>query len=74
MLYGLDEGDLAKFGSFGAFIIPEVLATTFAAGVTGPTGAVITSAGTSAILETARLAFLNKGLINTLFILSPLYS
>ena len=58
--YGLDEGDLAKFGSFGAFIIPEVIATTFAAGVTGPTGAVITSAGTSAILETARLALGNE--------------
>ena len=41
--YGLDEGDLAKFGTYGAFIIPEIAATLFAAGTTGPTGAVITS-------------------------------
>ena len=54
--YGLDEGDLAKFGTYGAFIIPEIAATLFAAGTTGPTGAVITSAASSAALETLRLA------------------
>ena len=53
---GIDSGDLAKFGGYSIFVIPEILATTFAAGTTGPTGAVITSAATSALLETARLA------------------
>ena len=58
--YGLDSGDLAKFGTYGLFIVPEIIATTFAAGTTGPTGAVITSAASSAILETARLALGNE--------------
>ncbi len=53
---GIDSGDLAKFGGYSLFVIPEILATTFAAGTVGPTGAVITSAGVSALLETARLA------------------
>jgi len=53
---GIDSGDLAKFGGYSMFVIPEILATTFAAGTVGPTGAVITSAGVSALLETARLA------------------
>ena len=54
--YGLDSGDLAKFGTYGAFIIPEIAATLFATGTTGPTGGVITSAASSAALETMRLA------------------
>ncbi len=54
--YGLDSGDLAKFGTYGAFIIPEIAATIFATGTTGPTGGVITSAASSAALETMRLA------------------
>ena len=53
---GIDSGDLAKFGGYSLFVIPEILATTLAAGTIGPTGAVITSAGVSALLETARLA------------------
>ena len=58
--YGLDSGDLAKFGTMGAFVIPEVLATTFAAGTIGPTGAVLTSGFSSAFLETARLVLGNE--------------
>jgi hypothetical protein len=54
--YGLDAGDIAKFGTYGAFVIPEIALTLFAAGTTGPTGAVITSAASSAALETMRLA------------------
>jgi len=53
---GLDAGDIARFGTTGAFVIPEVVATIFATGATGPTGAVVTSAVSSAALETARLA------------------
>ena len=58
--YGLDSGDLAKFGTMGAFVIPEVLATTFAAGTVGPTGAVLTSGFSSAFLEASRLALGNE--------------
>ena len=58
--YGLDSGDLAKFGTMGAFVIPEVLATTFAAGTVGPTGAVLTSGFSSALLEASRLALGNE--------------
>jgi hypothetical protein len=47
---------MAKFGSTAAVIVPEIVATIFATGATGPTGGVITSAATSAALETARLA------------------
>ena len=54
--YGLDAGDISKFGTYGAFVIPEIAATIFATGATGPTGGVITSALTSAGLETMRLA------------------
>ena len=53
---GIDAGDMAKFGSTAAVIVPEIVATIFATGATGPTGGVITSAATSAALETARLA------------------
>ena len=53
---GIDSGDLAKFGGYSLFVIPEILATTLAAGTIGPTGAVITSAGASALFEVARLA------------------
>jgi len=58
--YGTDSGDLAKFGTMGLFVIPEVLATTLAASATGPTGAVLTSGFLSAILETGRLALGNE--------------
>ena len=57
---GLDAGDIARFGTTGAFVIPEIFATVFAAGTTGPTGAVITSGVSSAILETMRLALGNE--------------
>ena len=53
---GVDAGDMAKFGSLAAQIIPEIAATLVATGTTGPTGGVITSAATSAAIETARLA------------------
>jgi len=53
---GIDAGDMAKFGTMAAVIVPEIIATIFATGATGATGGVITSAATSAALETARLA------------------
>jgi len=53
---GIDEGDIAKFGGYSLFVVPEIFATILATGVAGPTGAIITSAASSALLETARLA------------------
>ena len=53
--YGLDAGDVAKFGTYGLFIIPEIVATVAATGLF-PGSAITTSALSSAALETARLA------------------
>ena len=53
--YGLDAGDVAKFGTYGAFVIPEIIATVAATGIF-PGSGIAASAVSSAALETARLA------------------
>ena len=57
---GLDAGDIARFGTTGAFVIPEIIATVVATGATGAVGGIVTSAVSSAVLETARLALGNE--------------
>ena len=53
--YGLDAGDVAKFGTYGVFVIPEIVATVAATGIF-PGSSIAASAVSSAALETARLA------------------
>jgi len=53
--YGLDAGDVAKFGTYGIFVIPEIVATVAATGIF-PGSGIAASAVSSAALETARLA------------------
>ena len=52
--FGLDEGDLAKFGTYGVFVLPEIAATVVASGLF-PGSGIAASAVSSAALETARL-------------------
>ena len=52
--YGLDAGDLAKFGTYGAFILPEIAATVVTTGIF-PGSSIAASAASSAALETLRL-------------------
>tara|TARA_R100000900_G_scaffold42098_1_gene34388 strand:- start:254 stop:3373 length:3120 start_codon:yes stop_codon:yes gene_type:complete len=52
--YGLDAGDLAKFGTYGAFILPEIAATVVTTGIF-PGSSIAVSAASSAALETLRL-------------------
>lgn len=52
--FGLDEGDLAKFGAYGIFVLPEIAATVVASGLF-PGSGIAASAVSSAALETARL-------------------
>ena len=53
--YGLDAGDVAKFGTYGVFVIPEIVATVAATGIF-PGSGIAASAVSSAAFETARLA------------------
>jgi len=52
--FGIDEGDLAKFGTYGVFILPEIAATVAATGLF-PGSSLAVSAASSAALETLRL-------------------
>ena len=54
--YGLDSGDLAKFGTYGAFIIPEIIATLGGTAIGGAPGGIGASYVSSLFLETGRLA------------------
>tara|TARA_R100001594_G_scaffold62451_1_gene96795 strand:- start:310 stop:3426 length:3117 start_codon:yes stop_codon:yes gene_type:complete len=53
--YGLDAGDVAKFGTYGVFVIPEILATLGGTALGGPTGGISASYVSSLLLETGRL-------------------
>ena len=57
--YGLDEGDIAKFGTMGAYILPEIIATTVASSA-GPGAAIATSAGVTALTESLRIFLGNQ--------------
>ena len=52
--FGIDEGDLAKFGTYGIFVLPEIAATVVATGLF-PGSGIAASAVSSAALETLRL-------------------
>ena len=53
--YGLDSGDLAKFGTYGIFVIPEILATLGGTALAGAPGGIGASYVSSVLLETGRL-------------------